>query len=87
MVIHEATLPDDMRNAATSRKHSTPIMAVNFAYEVNTKLLLLTHFSSRATSEKYTMAKLETDQTWQGRVKKVILGRDLMTVKVPHGGF
>ena len=87
VVVHEATLPDELKNTAVKRRHSTPSMAVDFAHAVNTKLLLLTHFSARSHPERNLHESLEKDQTYQNRVKKIIATRDFMTVRIPHGGF
>jgi len=51
LVIHEATNTDDMARTSYRRGHSTPLGAVKLATECNTKMLLLTHFSNRQTSE------------------------------------
>lgn len=47
LLIHEATLDDDMVEDAKMRKHSTTKQALSVAQEMNAEFVLLTHFSQR----------------------------------------
>ena len=47
LLIHEATLEDDMVEDAKERQHSTTTQAMEVAQEMNAEFILLTHFSQR----------------------------------------
>ena len=47
VLIHEATLEDDMRSEAIAKKHSTAGEALHVAQQMGAKAVVLTHFSQR----------------------------------------
>eukprot|EP00111_Clytia_hemisphaerica_P001366 TCONS_00003881-protein len=47
MLIHEATLEDEMFEDALTRKHSTTSQALDVAHQMKAKNLVMTHFSQR----------------------------------------
>jgi ribonuclease Z len=47
LLIHDATLSDDMIESAIQKKHSTLHQAIQTGVEANAKFVILTHFSQR----------------------------------------
>ncbi|OLL25693.1 Ribonuclease Z 1 [Neolecta irregularis DAH-3] len=47
LLIHEATLEDDLKTEAVEKRHSTTSEAVEIGRQMNAKFTLLTHFSQR----------------------------------------
>ena len=47
ILVHEATMPDDLPEEAVARRHVTFGEAIQIANQINAKLTILTHFSQR----------------------------------------
>ncbi|KAL3315755.1 Zinc phosphodiesterase ELAC protein 1 [Cichlidogyrus casuarinus] len=47
VIVHEATFEDELAEEAVSKGHSTPKYVTNLAAKLDTRLLVLTHFSHR----------------------------------------
>lgn len=77
VLIHEATLGDDMLERALEEGHSTPSEAAKIALKAKVKLLVLTHISARYT---------ETDSLLSEAKKifsNIIIARDLEEIEIP----
>lgn len=72
LIMHEATLENDMESTAIEHGHSTPRMAVEFARRCGAKKLVLNHFSQRYRSEKDEKYNLEESITDQILLKQAI---------------
>jgi len=57
LLIHEATLHDDLIELAQEKGHSTPIQAAEIAKEARVKSLILTHISARYKSPERLLLK------------------------------
>lgn len=47
LLIHEATMEDDLIGEARAKMHSTTGQAISIGNEMNAKFIILTHFSQR----------------------------------------
>lgn len=47
LLIHEATMEDELKNEAIVKMHSTTSQAIEIGQRMNAKFTLLTHFSQR----------------------------------------
>ncbi|CBY36288.1 unnamed protein product [Oikopleura dioica] len=72
LIMHEATLENDMESTAIEHGHSTPRMAVEFARRCGAKKLVLNHFSQRYRSEKDEKYNLEESITDKILLKQAI---------------
>lgn len=70
VLIHEATMEDDLTKEARIKMHSTVSQAIDIGRRMNAKFVILTHFSQR-------YAKIPR---MEGNVKNVAVGFDNMEV-------
>ncbi|XP_072019904.1 zinc phosphodiesterase ELAC protein 1-like isoform X2 [Amphiura filiformis] len=89
IMIHEATLEDEMTEVCVSRGHSTPSMAGEFARSLNIKQLVLTHFSQRyktlsqeCEEGEVSVSKLVEQAKTAFQSDNVIAAQDFLIVKV-----
>jgi len=77
VLIHEATLSDELAERAREEGHSTPSEAAQIALKANVKLLVLTHISAR-----YSDSRILLEQA-----KKIFpnthIPNDLETIEIP----
>ena len=78
MLIHEATLADDLAEYADTVGHTTASEAADIALRSQAKVLALTHISSR-----YANANLLLDQA-QRVFKNTIIAEDYLSIEVPY---
>ncbi|XP_077993798.1 zinc phosphodiesterase ELAC protein 1-like [Glandiceps talaboti] len=90
ILVHEATLEDELMEKCIENGHSTPSMAAKFANQINAKKLILTHFSQRYRAESDTSK--EGDESVSKLVGQaravfvngdVVAAEDLMQIPVP----
>ncbi|XP_041460335.1 zinc phosphodiesterase ELAC protein 1-like [Lytechinus variegatus] len=90
VLVHEATVADELHDICIERGHSTPAMAGQFAAQIQCKHLVISHFSQRYSplsrqckEGDETVQKLldQTRATFPGG--KVTAAEDLMTISVP----
>eukprot|EP00850_Spirogloea_muscicola_P019763 SM000198S05334 [mRNA] locus=s198:71017:85178:- [translate_table: standard] len=90
VLVHEATLGENLASEASYRMHSTASMAGRFARLLDAEQLILTHFSSRVEGALYSPNK-QTEETVQDMVeaaraafqsKAVVAARDYMVIPV-----
>lgn len=78
VLIHEATLADDLLEKAEENRHSTPSGAAEIARKAGAKQLVLVHISPRYEDEAIPLEQ----------AKKIfpdtIVARDMMEIEVPH---
>jgi len=77
LLIHDATLADDLTARAQEDGHSTPSQAAQIAKKAKVKRLILTHISAR-----YDDASLLLDQATKV-FKKTQVAEDFMKVEIP----
>ncbi len=98
VLIHEATLEDELRDVAVMRGHSTPSMAARFAKDVGARRLVLTHFSNRYTTSgaeqggdkrpREAVAKLLRQAVAVLKdEERVLAAEDFLSLHVPLDGF
>lgn len=77
VLIHEATLSDDLAKKAEEEGHSTPSEAAQIALKANVKLLVLTHISARYSDPRVLLEQ----------AKKIfpstLIPNDLEVIEVP----
>jgi len=77
VLIHEATLGDDLLERAEEEGHSTPSGAARIALKAGAKLLVLTHISARYTETEMPLSE----------AKKIfpntLIARDLDEIEIP----
>jgi len=78
MLIHEATLADDLTEYADTVGHATASEAADIALRAQVEVLVLTHISSR-----YANANLLLDQAQQV-FKDTIIAEDYLSIEVPY---
>ncbi|KAK2773426.1 tRNA processing endoribonuclease [Colletotrichum kahawae] len=78
LLIHESTFDDDKKGDAIAKKHSTMSEALDVAYRMGARRVLLTHFSQRYA--KVPIA--EKRETADGSDQAVLLAFDQMRVKL-----
>ncbi len=78
LLIHEATLADDLAEYADTVGHTTASEAAGIALRSQAKVLALTHISSR-----YANANLLLDQA-QRVFRNTIIAEDYLSIEVPY---
>lgn len=78
-LVHEATFSAEESEMASAYYHSTTVQAAETALKAGAKNLILTHISSRYTSEDAERLKEESKAVFAN----TIMGEDLMAIKVP----
>ncbi len=78
-LVHEATFSAEESEMASAYYHSTTVQAAETALKAGAKHLILTHISSRYTSEDAERLKEESKAIFAN----TIMGEDLMAIKVP----
>ena len=79
LLVHEATLGEQMRDSARMKGHSTPEQAAAAAKAGRAECLLLTHFSQRYNDEDIEELKEEAARDFKGRIE---LARPMMKLRV-----
>ncbi|MEM2780179.1 MAG: ribonuclease Z [Candidatus Bathyarchaeia archaeon] len=77
LLIHDATLDDDLAERAYEDGHSTPSQAAENAKNSRAKLLILTHISARYGNPKVLLKQARKI------FKKTQVAEDFMTIEVP----
>lgn len=77
LLLHEATLPPGSESRATSRGHSTPIMAGKVAAKVRAKRLVLNHFGGGSPAMLYPR---EASMTFLGLREAMMKHQSLQSV-------
>ncbi|KAF4838610.1 Ribonuclease Z 1 [Colletotrichum tropicale] len=78
LLIHESTFDDNKKGDAIAKKHSTMSEALDVAYRMGARRVLLTHFSQRYAKVPIT----EKRETADGSDQAVLLAFDQMRVKL-----
>jgi ribonuclease Z len=78
LLIHEATLDDDLADEAFEIGHSTPSQAAKIARYANVKLLVLTHISARYNDRPLSLEKARTI------FPNIRLAEDFMELQIPY---
>ncbi|TDZ54475.1 Ribonuclease Z 1 [Colletotrichum trifolii] len=78
LLVHESTFNDDKLGDAKAKKHSTMGEALDVAYRMGARRVLLTHFSQRYAK----MPLLEERKTANGADQAVLVAFDQMRVKL-----
>ncbi|KAK4055371.1 hypothetical protein OIO90_003209 [Microbotryomycetes sp. JL221] len=82
LLIHEATIQDDMPEVAYAKGHSTFGQAINVAKRMRAKHLLLTHFSARYPKLPPMMTTQESEKNQNHEDPIVALAFDLASLKL-----
>ncbi|GKT47844.1 ribonucleases P/MRP protein subunit pop1 [Colletotrichum spaethianum] len=78
LLIHESTFDDDKKGDALAKKHSTMSEALDVAYRMGARRVLLTHFSQRYAK----LPLVEKRTTATGADQAVLMAFDQMRVKL-----
>ena len=78
-LVHEATFAADESEMAKAYFHSTTVQAAETAKVAYAKHLILTHISSRYTSEEAQLLRQQSSAIFP----KTIVAEDLLQVKIP----
>ncbi len=79
LLIHDATLADEMQEWARESMHSTSSEAARLARDANVGKLVLTHISSRYSDDASLLLKEA-----RGIFENVVVAEDLMVIEVPY---
>ncbi|XP_071942248.1 zinc phosphodiesterase ELAC protein 1-like [Antedon mediterranea] len=89
VMVHEATMENEMKEKCVLNGHSTPEMAGEFARSVCAKKLIITHFSQRYKTssdneeDEPTTTKLLLQAKEAFQSDNVVAAADLLTVSIP----
>ncbi len=78
LLIHEATLADDLADYAKTVGHTTAREAAEIALRAQVRVLVLTHISSRYTNANILLAEA------QRVFKDTVVAEDFLSVEVPY---
>jgi ribonuclease Z len=77
LLIHEATLADELEDKALQAGHSTPSQAAEVAQKAHARRLVLTHISARYTETQHYLERAR-------RIfPEIVLAEDFMSLEVP----
>jgi ribonuclease Z len=77
LLIHEATLDDDLAERAREDGHSTPTEAAQEARKAMAKQLVLTHISARYTDSRVLLRQAKKT------FKNTVVAKDFMQIEIP----
>ncbi len=83
VLVHECTFDQTLIARALSTGHSTTLMAGEFATRIETKVLILTHFSNRYSEEtEVKIEDLRAEASTACPKSKVLAAHDGMTYEL-----
>ena len=80
LLIHDATLDDELADKAYEDGHSTPSQAAEIAKKANVERLVLTHISARYKSAEKLLEQAKKI------FSNVLVAEDFMKIEVPLKG-
>ncbi len=86
VLIHEATLSEDLQSESKRRGHSTATMAGKVAKRVNAKALILNHISGSQSSQQEVDELVQSAESVCGGCP-VVAAYDFMEFSIPRNGF
>jgi ribonuclease BN (tRNA processing enzyme) len=87
VLVHEATMAEGEERVAVQRGHASALMAGKLAKDVGANLLVLNHFSGKASTQRDMNGLVESAQRQIEGIGLVAAAYDLMEVSVPRTGY